>query len=172
MTKIIFIKILKILEMRAGSITNRTYNVSGRKVSVPVIEKTSICMRCGAIGHQTEDCKENLPSVEALKAQMDQKVEKYLKNVPEEWKEDDFGLYIPSEPRIIDTTKSWKDGKFCFNCGCFGHTADICKEPPFETLHKMFLPYLSDNSTKSMEKRRQIIDAINNFCDIQQEERD
>ncbi|EAY21091.1 Zinc knuckle family protein [Trichomonas vaginalis G3] len=127
------------------------------------VNKSLICMRCGMIGHATIDCHQILPSVEDLRAEMNLRMQNAVKNAPKEWKEDEFGLYLPAEPRIVEIKETWKDGKFCFNCAAFGHDVDNCPNPPFKTVYDLFQPYLKDTSPKGVSEKQKIIDAIHKF---------
>ena len=140
-------------------------NLNADRVQRCDVEKTTICLRCGKIGHSTENCSFEIPSIESLKRQMEAKTRDSISCAPKEWIEDEMGLYLPVKNRVAFCGKTWKDGRFCFNCGMFGHDADECKEPPFETLNNMFEPYLTDNSQKATIHKKQIIDAINKFCE-------
>lgn len=127
------------------------------------VNRNQICMRCGLIGHSTIQCTKPLPSIDDLKNEMGTRILHSVKNAPKEWKEDDFGLYLPTDQRIIDLSKTWKDGKFCFNCGAFGHEVEDCPQPPFQTIYNLFSPYLTDNSSKSSLEKQRIIEAIHKF---------
>ena len=127
-------------------------------------------MRCGQLGHVTENCTSEIPSNEKLRQQMLDLENESLQFRTEEWKEDDMGLYLPVKERVVGTDKSWSDGVFCFNCGEFGHTAEHCTEPTFETIDRMFSPYIGDKSDKGIEKKQQIIDAINKYHETHQED--
>ena len=131
----------------------------------PAVEKSMVCLRCGQIGHKTEDCKNEIPSISSMKKKMEEKLARAVENAPEEWKNDEYGLYLPGAKGRFPAEKTWKDGVFCFNCGGFGHTAEECKEPTFDTLFKMFEPYLDDNTPKAKQQKERIIAAINKFCE-------
>ncbi|EAY10750.1 Zinc knuckle family protein [Trichomonas vaginalis G3] len=127
------------------------------------VDRSQICMRCGMIGHSTINCKSKLPSIKDLKAEMNSRMLTNVRNAPKEWKEDEFGLYLPAEPRIVEIKQTWKEGKFCFNCAAFGHDIDECPNPPFKTVYGLFEPYLADNSSKANLEKQRIIGAIHKF---------
>ena len=121
------------------------------------------CLRCGRIGHQTEDCDQNLPTIEQMRVSIDSKTRGAVMDSPKNWVNDEYGLYLQTE-RSISTEKTFKDGVFCFNCGCFGHTPEECPEPTFDTLYGMFKPYLNDHGVRASQKKKEIIKSINKFC--------
>ena len=121
-----------------------------------------ICLRCGQIGHKTEDCNQDLPTIEQMRIQMDRKTRTAITDCSKNWINDEYGLYMEA-PRSIPSDKTFNDGIFCFNCGCFGHSEEDCTEPTFDTLYKLFKPYLNDHSAKSTQKKKDIIKSIHKF---------
>ena len=127
------------------------------------IEKTTICMRCGQLGHTTEQCKTKISSIELMRKELEELENEAIQYKTSEWKEDDMGLCIPVEKRLIQCDHTWKDGVFCSNCGLFGHTSEECAEPDFDTIDHMFAPYIKDKTNKAIEKKQQIIEALRKF---------
>lgn len=132
-------------------------------------EKLQICMRCGMVGHTTENCKNEIPSNLSLRIQLEKMENESLKYADGSWAEDDLGMHIPVDKRYTDVGKTWDDGDFCFNCGEFGHTAEECKEPTYEVIHKMVAPFIKDSSEKGIESKQRIVDALNKYHDSQEE---
>ena len=135
-----------------------------KKIEIHNIEKHNICLRCGLIGHDSEKCNEKIPTIKEMTNIIEKSTNDIIKYPPKEWELDEFGYYLPTDNRIINSKYSWKDGDFCFNCGNYGHKNDVCKEPNFTKLLELFSPLIGDNSNKASLEKNHLIDAINQFC--------
>jgi hypothetical protein len=87
------------------------------------------CYRCGEVGHTADACYRPLPDFAILKRQFDDDVQKVvtLLTADIEFVRDDFGFFLPGT--FLPTDNNHVDGRFCENCGEFGHSAVRCDRP-------------------------------------------
>ena len=121
-------------------------------------QTVSVCLKCGAVGtHQTCDCKEEIPSIKSLEAQIQTRIDFALSHVPRGWEKDEFGYFqSSSKPRINFEA----DQPNCSNCGNFGHTEDKCTKPSRKEIHLKFGESLHQTGQTANEEREEIVNLI------------
>lgn len=118
------------------------------------------CSRCGEIGHLSSNCPNQVPTIDQMQSEIEERISKAIQLAPDSWKDDEFGLYLPSSQNVISNSKSWKDGEFCFNCGEFGHNSDNCKKPTYSKLVNVFGVTLEQKGNRAFLEKRRIIDNV------------
>lgn len=112
--------------------------IQEKRTELKVIKYKS-CSRCGEIGHTSENCPNKILSLKQMKKNIEENIKKAIEVAPSTWVSDSYGLYMPSTEEIIKEKRSWKDGKFCFNCGEFGHEIEECTKPKEEQFEKVVI---------------------------------
>ena len=138
-------------------VTSEDEDESSRHYKVRHAMKYVSCARCGAIGHTTENCRESLPSTDAMWATISKKIEQAENLAPSSWVKDEYGLYLPGTVETV--RKSFTEEIFCFNCGEYGHSMDVCQMPTREELTVLFGD-LKDMSSAARAKRKEVIDDL------------
>ena len=140
-------------------------NREPRKKSSSSIGQKVVCFRCGAIGHISSQCHEELPSLQSIQEEMFRDVKEIIDEIVKEdgYGEDQFGPYKTDTVSPVSHSKSWKDGDFCTNCGEFGHKSSDCKKPTFAKLADKMGKYYQDNFTKPLKP---IPDIQDRFFDL------
>lgn len=131
------------------------------------------CARCGEVGHLSDSCPNQVPTIDQMQKEIEDRILKALQLAPDSWKDDDFGLYLPSNQNIISDTRSWKDGEFCFNCGEFGHNNDNCKKPTYSKLLNVFGATLEQKGSRASLEKSHIIDNVKGMivrCEMKEAE--
>ncbi|KAK8848190.1 hypothetical protein M9Y10_019246 [Tritrichomonas musculus] len=122
------------------------------------------CPRCGEIGHTSDSCPNQVPTIEKMQNDIEERISKAIQLAPDSWQCDDMGLYLPSSKSVNTSTKSWKDGEFCFNCGEFGHNCDNCNMPSYNKLLAAFGSTLEQKGNKAFLEKSHIIDNVKGIC--------
>jgi hypothetical protein len=111
------------------------------------------CCRCGDVGHTADACHGPLPDFATLQRQFDDDIQKVVTSITAdiEFVRDEFGFFLPGT--FLPTDKNHVDGRFCENCGEFGHSAVRCDRPTLSAC------------VAFIEKRTPTADSILEFSD-------
>lgn len=121
-------------------------------------QNINVCLKCGAVGtHQTTECKEDIPSIEELQEQIQNRIDYALSHVPRGWEIDQFGYYQSSSKNPIKIPENQPN---CANCGTFGHTTDKCKRPNRDEIYLKFGESLHQTGHAANEEREDIVNWI------------
>jgi hypothetical protein len=93
-----------------------------------------------------------------MQSEIAHKIAQALTLVPNLWKQDDLGFYLPGpdeSPKL-----GWGDVGFCFNCGEAGHTTEDCKEPEYEQIAEMFGDSLGKKGNEAKLKRAAVVKKL------------
>jgi len=141
---------------------------SGLDVVYQKVERTMVCLRCGEIGHKTCNCNAKIPKCQELEEEMNSRLSQAENNIPSEWKTDEFGYFLPSNERLIDSKNNWSNSVFCYNCGNPGHSEKDCLGPTQSGIELLFGPLMNNNSNKKVIEKQNLVEAIKIFCEKQQ----
>jgi len=94
-----------------------------------------VCYRCGGIGHISSSCQSDIPSINDLQEMVDNDINNIIDQVSQsdEYQSDESGLYLKSKVQI-SCLNSWKNGKFCHNCGYRDHSTGDCRKATLSQL--------------------------------------
>lgn len=133
-----------------------------QKQPLPTIQS---CPRCGEVGHDASVCPNQVPSFDSMDQFIEERISMSIQLAPKEWKEDEFGLYLPSTADSSNDTKCWTDGEFCFNCGEFGHSKKDCQKPTSSEISRIFGDSLEQKGNRAIFLKSQYIDRVRRLCE-------